>query len=354
MPAPLGSVSSGSVEPPALAAWLELGSTPLRPIARCACCPAPGTSALRLASLGLLVPLCAACREHVAQARTHRLAALLASLLLGASCAATTPLVVPAWPWWSSALSGALAAGLPLALWWWLRRAPALGHAAAAECAALARDGRLVCLDPSFGLALAAANDLPVRLAPAPSWLLPRWLGVGVLLSGALGLGLGHLHQPETRVLNLTTESWTLEVDGRPLATLLPSRVESSAAGAALRLPAGRHHLLARARGGAVVAEARVELRGGARYLYAPAAPEICFWLEERTQGSGAAAAPSITPLRSDTGLHELPSELDRWFSPLPAGSSPLLGSSGGRLRALRQARCLELEPAVAKAFGRD
>lgn len=307
----------------------------------CACCGAPAASSERVGEL--IVPYCVRCLRHASAATTRSLAAGLSSCLVAFCLALALPL---AWPSASLGshcavvLAGAL---LPLALRAWPRR-PEPGHAAAERAVWRLPDGRLACASPSFATALSTQSVAEVEALPHAEPRFASWLLVGPLVAG-VGAPLGWLfHHPLVRVLNLTEERLSIDVDGRPVLSLEPSSAESPTAGAEIRMPSGTHELGSTGPDGTRVTTA-ARLESGATHLFAPQSPHHCFWLEETRYGRAQGDPAGLIPLRGETRFWVLPRQVDTWFAPNPPPAAPDARSSGGLLVALRQAPCALAPP---------
>ncbi len=322
------------------------GGSPQLPVECAGCGGAASTSeTVGFGPRALAVPYCSNCLDHASVARTRSLAATLASLLLAGTFAAGAPLLLP----WATAVSvtvGAiLVSGLPFALdrWVFPRLRP---RAAVGRAVFFTRRGELACRRPGFAERVAALTP-GARVRAVRRWepLGPGAL-VGPLLAVLAGPALHRLHHPLVRILDLMPEPIVVEVDGRRVAEVVGSSREDPEAGVEIRLPAGRRRLVARTRAGAL-AEDHVLLASGRPHLYAPGPHQRCFWLETTHYGRQGSTAMDRTVLPLDRGFWALPTTVDTWFAPNPAG--PGEGrSSGGQLTALRQGRCRDLPAAAA------
>lgn len=307
----------------------------------CACCGELATQARALsdgAGSHLLVGYCDECAAHAATGATRRFAAVFAGVLLGGSIAAGGPL---AWPWLSALESAALAA-LGALLPPLVSRAferPSKGHVTAAAAVFFRGPGELVALRSEWASALARAHGVTLR----PSSPRSRWSARVLVLAGvcaALALAFHRFHHPLLRVLNLGDVTLELFADERRVGRVEPSSAESASAGLELRLPAGRRRLEVRDLSGNTLASTGARLFSGKYHLYAPASPEVCFWVETQTYGRQSELIRS-PPLDGDARFWVLPEEVQGLFAPAPA---PLEGgelrSTGGRSVVLRQGRC--------------
>lgn len=339
-PASASSAADVADETPAPAlTLLELGEeTPSLP-EECAGCGglAIATQAVGRGPRSLLVPYCGICLRRASAARTRELATASASVLLAASLVAGLPLLSPWTGVVTLTLAGAIGSVLPLLASHWLlpRVLPRLaGRRAAfwagARVLALRRESfaaHLTALNPGVR---ARGGD---RREPLPSLYL-----LGPILALVAGPVLHRVHHPLVRMLNLGANEATLEVDGRVVSRILGSSRENPAAGAELRLPAGRRYLVARTREG-LLDERSVVLRSGRHHLYAPGDHGQCFWLETTTYGRSQPPLVQRSPLPARAPFWILPPSIDGWFAPSPP-PSPSSRSSGGSRTALRQGRC--------------
>jgi hypothetical protein len=151
------------------------------------------------------------------------------------------------------------------------------------------------------------------------------------------------LASPVVRVVNLTTDALTIDVDGRRVARVEPTSLESPSAGTELRVPSGPHELTARAPDGRVLEQAYVTVIAGRPHLFAPASVGFCFWLETRSYGRDerdGASPVTREPLEGPPSFWPLPANLGGFFLPAPAVESQETRLTGGALTVLRQAPC--------------
>jgi hypothetical protein len=249
-------------------------------------------------------------------------------------------------------LAGAL---LPLAVAKVVRPPPALGHSARGRAVWFGSDGGLVCTNAPWAEALARTNGLGSAMERVGEPAATRWGLAGPAIA-LMAIPLFYpLHFPTVRIVNLSESALTIECDGRTIATLPPTSQESPNAGIVVRLPVGSRHLAARSPDGRVAIDSPVLVESRATHLYAPASVPYCFWLESTTYGrsAGASGEPTrtVVPLEGTDRFWAFREPIDTWFSPNPA-TTPDSRSTGGRLVALRQARCLEA-PAIVRESGR-
>ena len=286
----------------------------------------------------LLIPYCELCFRRISSQGTRQVSLTLASLLLAVSVAVGSPLAFQ-WlsPWWhlvSSVVAGSmpwLAHGVVLIigsrpLWrepavWWLK------------------DGRLACVSHRWARQLAQLNDaqsLPIGLR-VPGGI-PHHAWVGSMAALVLAPALNAILYPSVRLINVTSQEIVIEVDGRAVAELEPTRTENPSAGIEMRLPAGHRKLAAKARDGRILSSAAVTVRVGERHLYAPSSEGYCFWTEENRYGKSTQEA-QLQVLTGSTRFWVLPETIDTWFRPNPHRGADQR-STGGRLVALRLAPC--------------
>ncbi|MEZ4226026.1 MAG: hypothetical protein R3B13_34075 [Polyangiaceae bacterium] len=318
----------------------------------CACCGADSARAVRVrrGSLDLFVPYCEGCLVHASSGMTRDLASFLASGLLALTLAFALPLWFEWIPFWLHVCCTAGLALLPLVFRYVLAPRRLAPHTTTHLAAWWRSDGALACTFPPFAEALARANGVEVELAslrePGPRrsvWFAPA---LGLLLAP-----VSHrLHFPTVRVVNLTDDRITVRVDGREVCSVEATSAESPAAGAEVRVPAGRRELAVSGPQGRAVMTARVDVQAGARHLFAPGSEAVCFWLEETAYGRGA-QEEQVVPLTGAARFWRIPDAVDLWFVPTPQ-AAPDRRSSGGTLMALRQAPCARAPRAVQVAAG--
>ncbi|HEV8547526.1 MAG TPA: hypothetical protein VGQ57_00840, partial [Polyangiaceae bacterium] len=159
-------------------------------------------------------------------------------------------------------------------------------------------------------------------------------------LTAALGTATLAVTSPLVRVVNLSPERISVEVDGRALVDVDSTSVESASAGNELRVSAGSHELVARAPGGRVIESAQVQVQGGRAHLFAPGSEGYCFWLESAEYGRGHSEGTRRDPLEGPPHFWVLPSDLGGWFRPVPEQARAEARLTGGTVTVLRQAPC--------------
>jgi hypothetical protein len=135
----------------------------------------------------------------------------------------------------------------------------------------------------------------------------------------------------------------TVDVDGRRVARVEPTSLESPSAGTELRVPSGPHELTARAPDGRVLEQALVTVVAGRPHLFAPASLGFCFWLETRSYGRGEREADERVTRESLDGppsFWTLPANLGGFFLPAPAVGGGESRLTGGTVTVLRQGPC--------------
>jgi hypothetical protein len=283
----------------------------------------------------LFVPYCAACYEQLSRQGTLVLAASIAAGL----CAAALGLLGPVlWPWASGALLLVLSVALgvlPVALAYVLQPGgPGFGMPAVWW----RRNARLVCERAAFARELERLNGIVPsveRVRPLGHW---GWALGSVMIGALCSVYAQRWHQPRLHVLNLSEQRLTLWVDGRSVAELGPTSVESADAGIVLRLPAGPRRLEVRSTTGDAMAHADVQLERGVEHLYAPASQGHCFWVE--VTGYGRQSARRVIPLEAEDHFWAFRDGVDTWFIAPPPPSGADRRSTGGVLTAVRHARC--------------
>jgi hypothetical protein len=309
----------------------------------CACCgePASGSEVVRSpAGTELFVGYCEGCLAHVGGERTRRLAAVTASFLFGFSLALALPLASEPLP---AALVFGLTAGGALAPLVWLAfwpRFPERGHVAVGPAVRFVAEGELLCANDRWALDLARENDAVRESATFRERRLGLGLFPAVVLAPVLALLVRHAVSPIVRVVNLSTDTLTVEVDGRTLAKVEPTSLESPTAGVELRLATGRHELVARGPKGAVIEQASVSVVAGRPHLFAPASDGHCFWLETRGYGRDERGETEREPLSGSSHFWALPADLGGWFHPVPDQAVADERLTGGRVTVLRQGPC--------------
>jgi hypothetical protein len=318
----------------------------------CACCGARSAHARSLADRSghhLLIGYCDDCAEHVARSATRRWSALAAGALLGATLAAGLPVAVPELPLASSALfavAGVLLVPLAARAFERARR----GHAAAGPAVFFRGRGELVCRRGAWADEFAERLGLESEPTKVPLEGLRPVLGVAFAMALAATF-LHRFHHPLLRIVNLGEVTLETFIDGRAFGRVQPSSAESPGAGLELRVPAGRRRFEMRDLDGNLVDRVETRVASGRHHLYAPASPEICFWLE--TRGYGRDAAPEqYTPLEGSERFWVIPEQVRGWFSPNPPGDEAAR-ATGGTSVVLRQGPCVEA-PFAAESRARD
>lgn len=329
-----------------------LGPRPAPPPG-CACCGA-AAALTRRESKGtheLHVPLCEACLAHLSSPRTRDFAAALASVLLAATLALALPHVAGGLSLATHLLVTLVAASIPPVARIVSFEQPPQGHTATRRPVWWRPDGSLVCTNPHWARALAHADATihreEVRVTP------PRWIWLGAAVAVLAAPLVNHASRPWVRLLNLTGERVVVAVDGAPIAEVEPTSAESPAAGIEVRVVAGQRHFEARDTRGTLLHRADVHVRAGDHHLYAPASEGVCFWLEETVYGRSS-ATPRIEALVGDRRFWALPRPIDSWFAPNPVPEEGDRRSTGGTLRALRQAPCARAPALVSRAQAGD
>jgi hypothetical protein len=245
-----------------------------------------------------------------------------------------------------SVLSGGLVPIVLGALW---PRKRTSGHVATGRAANFRFDGSLACGRPEWGEAVARNSGTGSYAVAFRERSVPRaTVAMLVVVCAALPVYY-RVHFPSVRVVNLTDARLEIVVDGRSRATVPPTSAESTGAGVELRVAAGRRVLSAVDGAGRIVDTSSVSIRSGGQHLYAPASNAYCFWVETTGYGRSRGTGTEVRPLRGPGRFWALSDSIDLWFSPLPDADFDDR-STGGYLRAIRQARC---DAAPGSARGR-
>lgn len=318
---------------------VRLPQTPLVLPETCASCGLPATRRVRIEdgkSTTLLLGYCEACADAREQRLTRRIASALGALLVASALAAALPIAFPFQSVWLGAPIVFLGGLVPLCIGWLfgrLRPLPGQGR----DAAWFRAPSELVCRNRAFARELAARAGTEAEELALARRELPLTLPLLALVALIAAPASHAFHHPRVRVLALTPRPFELSVDGRWFGRVEPSSSESPAAGKDLRVPAGSRELLAVDVDGELVARVRVDVHAGKQHLFAPAAPQICFWLE--TTGYGREKADTdVVPLDSAARFWVIPSDVRGWFVPAPPPESS--GASGGRTTVLRQGAC--------------
>jgi hypothetical protein len=314
----------------------------------CACCGEPAGHSDKLRSPAgrseLIVGYCEDCAAHIGGERTRKLGGGIAAALCGVGLAFALPLgsrVLPAPALATIVLIGALVPIGIVALW---PRKPGRGHAAEGPAVRFVGENELLAANVRWATELARLNDA----VPERATFRERRVSLGMLPGPVLApplalLALGTT-SPVMRVVNLGDDRVAVEVDGTFVAEVDPTSVESPSAGVEVRIPVGRHELVARAIDGSVVESASVTIQSGRGHLFAPGSKRYCFWLETAAYGRGKDLTLTREPLSGPTHFWSLPEGLGGWFHPAPESALAELRLTGGVVTVLRQAPC-ELAP---------
>jgi hypothetical protein len=312
----------------------------------CACCAEPAThrlAARRRDGVSVLVGYCDECAEHQAAASSRVLSLALSSLLLGIVTAGGLPLLAPRLGLFGLALCACVASLLPLGLLLLPHGHAGSAHAARGPAVFWTRGDRLLCASERYGRRIGELNGASALPAPIRESTGSAWLSAGPLVGVGAACLSYFVYHPLLRVINLGSAQIVVAVDGARLASVDATSNESPAAGALVRVPAGRHELsVSSAVDGAELGRVEVDFQSGAIHLFAPGAQQICFWLETTGYGEEQRATPSYEPLVSEDHFWVLPGGIDTWFAANPPPADPHSHSSGGLLTALRQAPCAE------------
>lgn len=320
---------------------VELASHPRLP-ASCANCgeTAGQSKKVERGEQQLLVPYCTRCFLSLEREATQRFAAVLSSAVVAVTLLVTAP---RAWPLLGAGAYAGLVFGgalVPVLLALVIGRVPKSGQSTAGRAVWWQGPRRVACTNETWASELGSKNDAPSRVEQAREpfvWPLLSAPVLGLLLAPALFW----FEHPEVVVLNLGPEPFVLVADGRAVASVPPTRLESPTAGVHLRLAAGPHQVELRSEEGQPLQRAELRLSRGRTHLYAPFGEDHCFWLERDSYGKAEPPELRYRALPDDTRFWTLPRDIDTWFSKNPDPSSDHR-SSGGTLVALRHARCAE------------
>lgn len=324
------------------AALVTLAATGVLVPAGCACCGEPAARSAVARGPGgaeLIVGYCDACIGHLGRESVRKVAAGVASALVGFGLALALPLARYPLPLPALAAVVFFAALAPLAVVvFWPRRAEP-GHGAEGPAVRFVGDKRLLCANDRFATELGRANDATIeRVEFREARLAPRLFALPFLAVLVAVVTL-LLSSPLVRIVNLGPERIVVEVDGRRVATVDPTSVEAPAAGLEVRVTAGLHELTA-ASADRVVAREVVTVESGHMHLFAPGSDGYCFWLETAEYGRGRAPGVTRTPLEGGGRFWVLPAELGGFFRPVPEQARAEARLTGGVVTVLRQAPC--------------
>jgi hypothetical protein len=333
--------------PPLLGARVRFTGESSAAPQECACCREPASRADKVAAGAreFFFGSCDACLRHHGSVRTERLAVFVASGVLGATLASALPLVPRGGSPWVIVFI-ALGVFLPAALGALRRKRPPPGHAARGP-AVRARGAELECANPEIARALAELNGASVTPAHFRESRLDSRVFLHLLWTPLLAWFVFDHTRPVVRVVNLTGDPITIDVDGARVLSVAPTSVESPSAGAELRVAAGARRFVVRRENGEPVAEDEVEVKLGQLHLFAPGSAAYCFWLEESAVGQRGTGVTGRTPLTGPPYFWVLPHDLGGFFAPAPASALAEGALSGGVITVLRQAPC-DLSPGAA------
>ncbi len=319
----------------------------------CAGCCAPASLSLRELrgrdGATVIVPYCAVCHRHATSATTRLMGVVASSALLAFTTALTLPLLFDR-AGRATILALSVAAALVptlFALWRGRHRFGGVPRPWLDRAAWWGTDGRLVCVCVPWAQALAARNRSSSEYCRGHRGRRVAWLFVGPLVALVAAPLSFNVFNARVRLLNLTDAPITVGVVGGRMTLVHPSSTESPSAGAWTRWPSGAQRVHVRSESGALIAEDLVFVQPGQEHLYAPLDGDTCFWLESDGYGKSGPSTRLITALAKATRFWVLP-EVDTWFGPNPSKPQDDR-STGGRLRALRQAPCEEA-PTQARA----
>jgi hypothetical protein len=226
-----------------------------------------------------------------------------------------------------------------LVVLFWPRR-PEPGHSAEGPAVRWLRDGELLCANYRYAVELGRVNGASYRRADFHERrLAPALLAIPVV-AAALAVAALLMGSPVVRIVNLGLERVSVEVDGRRVAEVDPTSVETPSAGIEVRVTAGAHELSARAPGGRLVERAEVRVESRHAHLFAPGSEGYCFWLETAEYGRERSGSVTREDLRGPPHFWALPADLGGWFRPVPEQALAEARLTGGVVTVLRQAPC--------------
>jgi hypothetical protein len=324
------------------AALVTLGATGVLVPAGCACCGEPAARSAVARGPGgaeLIVGYCDACVGHLGRESVRKLAATVASALVGLGLALALPLARYPLPLPALSLLVFFAALAPLLVVLAWPRRPEPGHGAEGPAVRFVGEQRVLCANDRFATELARANAAKIEHVEFRELRLARRVFALPLLAVLVAVATLLLCSPLVRIVNLGPERIAVTVDGRRVATVDPTSVEAPAAGAEVRVTAGVHELTA-ASAERVVARELVTVESGHMHLFAPGSDGYCFWLETAEYGRGRPPGVTRTPLEGSSRFWVLPAELGGFFRPVPEQAQAEARLTGGVVTVLRQAPC--------------
>lgn len=314
----------------------------------CACCGEPAARSESVRSPAgrseLIVGYCEDCASHIGAERARKLGGGIAAALVGVGLAFALPFATRVLP--APALAGLVLIGalMPIgivALW---PRRPGRGHAAEGPAVRFVGEGDLLAANDRWATELARLNGATQERATFRERRVSLGMLPGPVLAPPLALLTLGTTSPVVRVLNLGADRLGVEVDGKRVAEVDPTSVESPSAGVEVRMAVGRHELVARSPDGGVVERAEVTIQSGREHLFAPGSAAYCFWLETAAYGRSKDLTLTRERLAGPSHFWSLPGGLGGWFHPAPESALAELRLTGGVVTVLRQAPC-ELAP---------
>ena len=310
----------------------------------CACCGEPAARSESVRSPAgrsqLIVGYCEECSRHIGGERARKLGGGIAAALVGVGLAFVLPFgsrLLPAPALAGIVLIGALVPIGIVALW---PRRPGRGHAAEGPAVRFVGEGDLLAANDRWATELARLNGGTQTRSTFRERRVSLGMLPGPVLAPPLALLALGTTSPVVRVLNLGNDRVGVEVDGERVADVDPTSVESPSAGVEVRIPVGRHELVARAPDGGVIERAGVTIQSGRAHLFAPGSTGYCFWLETAAYGRSKDLTLTREPLGGETHFWSLPEGLGGWFHPAPESALAELRLTGGVVTVLRQAPC--------------
>jgi hypothetical protein len=315
------------------------GPSPVLP-ADCANCGATAGHCSKEQHRGktLLVPYCTRCFLGLERERTRLFFAAVSSVFVAATLLLTLPRLWPSAGVVPYAAISTLSACVPVVIALFVERVAGAGQTSGGRAVWWLGPHAIACTNEAWATALARRNEAASGAADAREPFAWPLLSGPVLALALAPLSFSFQH-PVVVILNLGLEPFDVVVDGRPVAEVGVTSLESPASGVHVRLGAGVRHVELVSRTGAVLLQQDLELHAGRTHLYAPLSDEHCFWLERDSYGRVEPPEQRYRPLPEGTRFWTLPRDVDTWFHENPDPSTDDR-SSGGTLVALRHARC--------------
>ena len=184
--------------------------------------------------------------------------------------------------------------------------------------------------------------------------VVPLYLS-GVVTVLALCLWLWPAWHPRVRIVNFSSETMEVRVDGKRVAVVAGVPGESPRSGVDVRVMSGRRTFASYMLDGTRVDMSSARVRQDATQVYVSQSSARCVWIEQRVYGKAGNAKTRIVAVRPQGQFYSFPVAVDAWFQPTPPVSKSAWFSGGVR-RSLRQGSCDELEGLLANdnSVGRE